>query len=77
MAYNVDDIDKIIEFKTWEPKAKVDELLRIDASQYTNLGTESSRGEIKDVTNNSRKIYKSISKLDPEIGRLLLRAMDI
>ena len=37
MSYTIDDIDKIIDFKTWSAQDKIDELLRIDCKQYTNL----------------------------------------
>ena len=31
MAYTIDDIEKITEFKSWSKKRKVDALLEIDA----------------------------------------------
>ena len=36
--YTVEDIDKIISFKSWSDKEKVDTLLHIDCAMYTNLG---------------------------------------
>eukprot|EP01047_Picozoa_sp_COSAG01_P033866 COSAG01_NODE_2511_length_7543_cov_331.649785_13_plen_64_part_01 len=64
MGYTINDIDKIIEFKSWSDKKKIDELLRLDCSQYTNLGLESSKSQREEVKKNSRKIYKLIKKVD-------------
>ena len=56
MAYTVNDIDKILEFKTWNNRQKIDELLRIDCELYTNLGIESTKTELGDVKKKSRSI---------------------
>tara|TARA_R110002020_G_scaffold22078_4_gene74728 strand:+ start:6741 stop:6968 length:228 start_codon:yes stop_codon:yes gene_type:complete len=72
MDYTVKDIDKILQFKTWTDKQKVDELLRIDAVQYCNLGTDSTTQERKQVNANSLSIYKEIKKIDPELGAILM-----
>ena len=40
MKYSVSDIDKIVNFKTWSDKQKIDELLRIDTMIYPNLGID-------------------------------------
>ena len=56
MVYTLDDIDKIVEFKTWSQKQKIDELLRIDAGMYCNLGTDSTATERLEVKKNSQKI---------------------
>ena len=53
-------IRKIQGYKTWTLKKKVDALLEIDANNYTNLGTDSSKTEKKEVKAISRKIYKAI-----------------
>jgi len=76
MGYTINDIDKIIEFKSWSDKKKIDELLRLDCSQYTNLGLESSKSQREEVKKNSRKIYKLIKKVDKELGDKFLRVMD-
>mgnify|MGYP003112354759 FL=1 len=49
MVYMIDDVDKILEFKTWNDKRKIDELLRIDCKMYTNLGSDSSKTERAEV----------------------------
>jgi len=72
MDYTVKDIDKILQFKTWTDKQKVDELLRIDAVQYCNLGTDSTTQERKQVDSNSLSIYKAIKKIDPELGAIFM-----
>ena len=77
MAYSVNDIDKILEFKTWDTKQKIDELLRIDAALYCNLGTDSTKQERAKVKSNSRLIYLAIKKLDRSSGEMFLRCQDL
>ena len=36
MEYKYDDIEKVLEFKTWPDRRKIDELFRIDCEMYTN-----------------------------------------
>jgi hypothetical protein len=76
MEYTLNDIDKIIGFKSWSVEKKIDELLRLDCTQYTNLGKESSKSQREEVKKNSRKIYKLIRKVDKELGDKFLRVMD-
>lgn len=76
MAYDLTHIDKIVEFKTWSERKRIDELLRIDCSQYTNLGSDSTKKQREEVNKNSRKIYKAIKVIDKELGSKLLYAMD-
>tara|TARA_R100000773_G_scaffold14540_1_gene13323 strand:+ start:12049 stop:12297 length:249 start_codon:yes stop_codon:yes gene_type:complete len=76
MAYSIQDIDKIVEFSTWNGKKKIDELLRIDCSMYANLGIDSSKKDRETVKINSRKIYRYIKKINPRMGREFLNAMD-
>ena len=64
MAYTVSDIDKIVNFKTWSNRKKIDELLRIDSMIYPNLGTESSDSDRLKAKTTSKKIYRSIKKID-------------
>ena len=63
MAYTIDDIEKITEFKSWSKKRKVDALLEIDADLYCNLGKESTKTEIENIKIQSRKIYRLIKKV--------------
>ena len=76
MVYMIDDVDKIVEFKTWNDRRKIDELLRIDCKMYTNLGSDSSKTERAEVKKNSRKIYRAISKIDERLGKGFLFTMD-
>ena len=76
MEYTIKDIEKIVDFKTWSVKQKVDELLRLDCKQYTNLGTDSTKTERDDVKKTSRKIYRLIKKVDKGLGDKLLHFMD-
>ena len=76
MAYTVNDIDKILEFKTWNDRQKIDELLRIDCELYTNLGIDSTKTELSEVKKRSRTIYRAIKQVDPMMGTTFLRAMD-
>ena len=76
MDYTINDIDKIIEFKTWSDRKKIDELLRMDCEMYTNLGINSTKKEKSEVTKNSRRIYKAIKTIDQKMGQTFLLAMD-
>jgi len=76
MEYQLKDVEKIVEFSSWSDKKKLDELLRIDCTQYTNLGTDSTKTEREEVKKNSRKIYRLIKKFDYRVGTELLMAMD-
>ena len=77
MAYSVSDIEKIMGFKTWSNKEKVDELLRIDANMYCNLGKESSKQEKEQVKKNSKANYQAIKKPDKDSGEMFLRCQDV
>jgi hypothetical protein len=76
MAYTIKDIEQIAEFKSWTDRRKIDELLRIDCKQYTNLGISSTKKEKEEVKKNSKKIYRLIKKIDHRIGSEFLTAMD-
>ena len=41
MSYNIDDVEKILNFTSWSNKRKIDTLFEIDADLYCNLGSES------------------------------------
>jgi len=45
MEYSYEDVDKIVEFKSWKDEKKISELFRIDSYMYTNLGTDSTKSE--------------------------------
>ena len=76
MIYTINDINKIVNFKSWTDKKKIDELLRIDCDMYTNLGLESSKNQRATTKTNSKKIYRLIKKINYKIGNDFLVAMD-
>lgn len=76
MEYTYDDVDRVVDFVTWDDRKKIDELFRIDSYMYTNLGTDSSKKEKEDVRRKSRYIYRAISKINPRIGKELIYYMD-
>jgi len=73
MAYNINDIDKILSFKTWTERQKIDALLKVDCFMYTCLGTDSLKKEREEVHRNSRRIYQAIKTINPEEAKILLR----
>lgn len=66
-----EQIRKILRYKTWSVQRKVDKLLEMDATAYTQLGTDSSATEKKDTRKNSRKIYRAIAQISPMDGYIL------
>ena len=76
MEYTFNDVEKIIEFKSWNNYRKIDELFRIDCYMYTNLGMDSTKKEIEETKRKSKVIYKAISKIDVKMGKGLILAMD-
>lgn len=76
MEYRYDDVDKVVDFKTWTKRKKIDELFRIDSYMYTNLGTDSTKREKDDVRRKSKYIYKAVQKLNPSLGKELIYYMD-
>lgn len=76
MTYTFSDIDKIISFKTWNKRKKLDELFRIDAELYCNLGSTCSHKEKTEAKRKSKAIYKAITTIDENVGKPLLFYMD-
>lgn len=68
--------DKIINDFTLTVKDRTDELLRLDAIQYTNMGLDSTKEEKKEVKANSKFIYKKIKDIDEPLGKSLIEHMD-
>ena len=61
MSYNIDDVEKILNFTSWSNKRKIDTLFEIDADLYCNLGSESSKTEVEKVKDSLVK-YTRLSK---------------
>jgi len=76
MDYKFEDIQKVIDFKSWADKKKIDELLRIDCTMYTNLGLDSLKKDREETKRRSKVIYKAISKIDEVFGKSLIYQMD-
>jgi|TARA_E500000318_G_C3560354_1_gene213111 hypothetical protein len=67
-----DKVLKIVGYKTWSDKRKIDALLEIDANAYTNLGTDSTKTDRENTRRDSRFIYRAIKSIDEPLGRKLL-----
>ena len=67
---------KIVGYKTWSDRKKIDAMLEIDANQYCNLGTESLQKEKDFARKQSRFIYRAIKSVDESVGNLLYKARD-
>jgi hypothetical protein len=76
MIYNINDIPKIVGYKTWSDKKKIDTLLEMDALMYCDMGMESSKTYKQNVKKKSRKIYYAIKQVDSDLGEKLIHAMD-
>lgn len=74
--HTMEDIDKILSYKSWPLRRKIDTLLHIDCSMYTNLGVDSTIKERNEVKQKSRVIYRTIKTLDEGAGKLFLQSMD-
>jgi hypothetical protein len=57
-------------------KERTDDLLQLDAIQYTNLGIDSRKSEKNKVKTDSKYIYKQIKTIDSNLGEQLITAMD-
>lgn len=67
-----DKVLKIVGYKTWSDKRKIDALLEIDATAYTNLGTDSTKTQVENTRRDSRFIYRAIKSIDENLGKKLL-----
>ena len=65
-------VDKTLSCKSLSNKEKTNRLLEIDAIQYTNLCTDSTKEEKSIVKKNSLYIYETIKKIDLRLGKTLL-----
>tara|TARA_R110000824_G_scaffold133349_4_gene296126 strand:- start:55 stop:300 length:246 start_codon:yes stop_codon:yes gene_type:complete len=76
LKYNAEDLEKVMSFKSWSDKKKVDTLLHIDCTMYCNLGLDSSNRERTEVKTKSRSIYRAIKTINPTLGKFILDSMD-
>lgn len=71
-------IEKILNRRNLSQKGKEDALLELDASVRANLGCDSTKSEIKEAKQTSRKIYRAIrDNIDMFWGTYFLRTLDI
>lgn len=68
--------EKVLGYKTWSEKKKIDALLEYDCNLYTNLGLESTKKEVNDVKKKSKVIYRAIKQINKPEGDKLLWHMD-
>lgn len=57
-------------------RQKVDGLLELDASLYTELGVDSTKADKIETRRKSRVIYREIRSIDKKDGNLLLNHLD-
>ncbi len=70
------EIDKILSFKTYSDKRKIDSLLEIDATMYCNMGSDSTKTDRLKTKRKSRQIYRAIKTIDSKMGNDFLQHMD-
>jgi|TARA_R100001126_G_C4823894_1_gene148153 hypothetical protein len=69
-----DKVNKIMTYTSVSDTEKIDRLLYLNADQYCNLGTDSTKTERLAAEVNSRFIYKAIKQIDVYLGSFLLKA---
>lgn len=57
-------------------KERTDAILELDATQYTNLGTDSTKTEKNKIKSDSKHLYKLIKTFNKHDGNLLLNHLD-
>ena len=77
MKYKYENIDEIVNFKTWTDKQKIDTLLHINSILYSNLGTDSTKMEKEEVKKKSIDIFRKIKTIDKKLGYALLYSEDL
>jgi hypothetical protein len=69
-------IEKIISQRICD-KCKIDELLELDTSMHTYMGTDSTPEERQETRENSIKIYNAIREINVNVGQGFLDVMDM
>lgn len=70
-------IERIVIDNNQPVKKRIDRLLELDCSNYTCLGIDSTIEERQSTKEISKYIYNTISTLDSNEGKLLLKTFDI
>lgn len=76
MKYTIENFKDVVDDTAMKDKEKIDELLRIDAIIYCNMGLDSTQKERDEATRLSKKIYTEIKKIDNEMGETFIRLID-
>ena len=66
-----EQIKKVLSYKTWNVKRKVDALLKMDHEMYMELGLDSTKKEVLETKKRSRRIYRAIMQVSPKDGYTL------
>lgn len=69
-------IEKIISYKTWNVRKKVDAMFEIDCNIYANMGLDSTKDEKILAKKQSLLIYRSIKKIDWYTGSAMLHSLN-
>ena len=77
MKYKYENIEEFTGFKSWTDKDKINTLLEIDCSLYAHLGTDSTKAEKEEVKRKSIEIYRTIKKIDKDLGDQFLLTMNL
>lgn len=59
-----------------EVRKQIDEILRLNAIMFANLGTDCNKGEIEKAKVQERRNLREIKHLDPQFVDMLLQACD-
>lgn len=76
MRYTIDDIERILKFKSWSKKRKVDQLLEFNALLSSDLGIDTTTRERLATKRKSKQILQAIKTVDPELGTSFLQHWD-
>ena len=76
MKYTIENFKDVVDDTAMKDKEKIDELLRIDAIIYCDMGLDSTQKERDEATRLSKKIYTEIKKIDNEMGETFIRLID-
>jgi len=69
--------DSVVSYKTKTDSEKLDALLELDSTLYTELGVASSKKEKQETKKKSRAIYRAIKTFNKSLGNSFLDHMDV
>jgi len=69
-------INKILNYKNYSVRNKINALLKISEEINCNLESYSTKLELQNAIKNTKTIYKAIKKLDKNTGERFLKLMD-